>query len=257
MSALEGGRDSASSTLILTALSEETSALLARLRGASRVSGAPGPAWRGRLSGQPVLLAETGVGPRKAAAGLASLLRSARPRRWIGVGLSGALAPGLIAGQILIADTVSDRDGVVTAGPDRAWAARALGCVPPATSARFFSTGQMASTAAEKAALRGRGAEQFDAIDMESAAWARAAAAAGHDAPYLLVRVVSDTAEEELPEQIAASTAPDGSVDRSRIARGALRHPGSIGKLLALRRRARSCAGSLAEFLDRFAAAGF
>lgn len=257
MSARKGGLDAASFTLILTALPEETSALLDRLRNVSAIPRASGRAWRGRLAGQPVLLGETGVGPQRAAAGISKLLQFAGPCRWIGLGLAGALAPELTAGEILLAGSVSDGEGVVTPGPDPAWAARASVCGAPARSARFLSAARIASTPAEKGRLRGRGAEQFDALDMESAAWARAAAAAGHDAPYLLVRVVSDTAEEELPELVAASIAPDGSFDRGRVVRRALRHPGSIGKLLVLRRRARSCAGSLAGFLEIFAAAGF
>ncbi|MEP6801847.1 MAG: hypothetical protein ABJC07_07920 [Acidobacteriota bacterium] len=257
MSGRDGGRDGPSLTLILTALPEETSALLDRLRNVSAIPRASGRAWSGRLAGQPVLLGETGVGPQRAAAGMAKLLRFAGPRRWIGLGLAGALAPELSAGEILIASSVSDGEGVVTPGPDPAWAARASACGAPAKNARFLAAARIASTPSEKGRLRGRGAEQFDALDMESAAWARAAAAAGHDVPYLLVRVVSDTAEEELPELVAAAIGPDGSLDRGRIARRALRHPGSIGKLLLLRRRARSCAGSLAEFLETFAAAGF
>lgn len=249
--------DDGAATLILTALAEETSAVRERLRGVSRLAALSGRVWRGQLAGRSVLLAETGVGPLRAASGLSDVLGSTRAGRWIGAGLAGALAPELAAGEILIAASVADADGIVASGPDPAWAARALSSCPPARSARFFSAGRVAATAAQKASLRVSAAEAFDAVDMESAAWARGAAAAGHDAPYLLVRVVSDTAMEELPDLVAASAEVDGSLDRGRIARNALRHPSSIGKLLHLRRRARSCARSLADFLARFAAAGF
>ncbi|MEP6767970.1 MAG: hypothetical protein ABJC61_10470 [Acidobacteriota bacterium] len=256
MSAGDASADRASPVLIVTALREETDALIERARGVSRVAGAPRPAWRGSLSGQPVILARTGSGPANAAAGLTQLLRALGPCRWIGAGLAGALAPDIAVGQLLIAQTVRDADGTVAEGPDPEWAARALACAPGLRRARLVSSPRVAVTAREKTALRA-GLEEGDAVDMESAGWARAAQAAGQGAPYLLARVVSDSAAEDLPEFLALSLAADGSLDRGRIARHAILRPAAIGKLLDLRRRARSCAGSLAEFLDRFAAAGF
>ncbi len=259
MSAPEAGRESALSslsTLILTALPEETAALLGRMRDSARVADAR-RTWSGRLSDRPVLLIETGVGPKNSAAGALRAMRAAGPFRWIGAGLAGSLAPELSAGQILVAGAVSDDRGTVTPGPDPAWAARAAACAGGTDPVQFLTVGRIASTPAEKAALRGGTSPQFDVLDMESAAWARAGAADGRGAPYLLVRVVSDTAAEGIPELVASSIAPDGSLDRGRVARRMLRHPGSIGKLLALRGRVRSCAAALAEFLDRFAAAGF
>ncbi|MCA1582154.1 MAG: hypothetical protein LC796_12355 [Acidobacteria bacterium] len=121
----------------------------------------------------------------------------------------------------------------------------------------MVSSPRIAVTSREKAALREAGGDRADAVDMESAGWARAAQAAGHGAPYLLARIVSDSADEDLPDFLARSLAADGSLDRARIAREALLRPASIGKLLRLRRHARACARALAEFLDRFAAAGF
>ncbi len=257
MSTGDASVDRASEVLIVTALREETDALIERARGVSRVPGAPRPAWRGTLSGQPVILARTGAGPALAAAGLAELLRALGPRRWIGAGLAGALAPDIAVGQVLIAQAVRDAEGPVAQEPDSSWAARALAFAPAARGARLVSRPRIAVTAREKAALRGEEGERADAVDMESAGWARAARAAGQDAPYLLARVVSDRAAEDLPDFLSDSLAADGSLDRGRIARRALLRPSSIGKLLRLRRRARACAGSLAEFLDRFAAAGF
>ncbi len=257
MSAGDRSQDPSAPILIVTALREEASALLDGTRGVARISGAPQPAWRGHLSGQPIILAQTGVGPRNARAGLAELLRWIGPCRWIGAGLAAGLAPDLIVGKILVADAVGDAEGAVTTGPDPAWAARALACDRTVRSGRFLSTARIAATRTEKAALRGTGGEEFDVLDMESASWARGAADAANEAPYLLARVVSDSADEELPDFLTVSVASDGSLDRGRIARYALLRPSAIGKLLDLRRRARSCAESLAEFLDRFAVSGF
>ena len=140
MSAGDASGDRASEVLIVTALREETDALIERAVGVFRVPGAPRPAWRGTLSGQPVILARTGAGPAHAAAGLAELLRALGPRRWIGAGLAGALAPDIAVGQLLIALAVRDAEGPVAQGPDPSWAARALACAPAARR-RFVSIG--------------------------------------------------------------------------------------------------------------------
>jgi adenosylhomocysteine nucleosidase len=240
--------------LIVTALPEELEALLDRAKPLRRLAAGSRPIWEGSLAGRPVVLARTGVGERNAREGMAGLVSRFAPPRWIGAGLAGALSPEPGPGDLVVAASVSDGDGTVVPPPDPAWAERALSCAPAARASRFFSARKIAGTIAEKAALRAlHGGGSVAAVDMESAAWARA----GSSVPYLLVRVVSDGAGEELPEIVLSAIYSDGGIDRSRILRRALRRPAAVGKLLALRRRAQLCARRLAEFLERFAAAGF
>lgn len=240
--------------LIVTALPEELEALLERARPLRRLAAGSRPIWEGDLAGRAVVLARTGPGERNAGEGMAGLVARLAPARWIGAGLAGALSPEAGPGELVVAGGVSDSGGTVVPPPDPEWAERALSCAPAARSARFFSARRIAGTAAEKAALRAlHGGGSVAAVDMESAAWARA----GNSVPYLLVRIISDGAAEELPEIVRSSISSDGGIDRSRIVRRALARPAAIGKLLALRRRARLCARRLAEFLERFAAAGF
>jgi hypothetical protein len=86
---------------------------------------------------------------------------------------------------------------------------------------------------------------------MESAAWARAAAA--HDIPFLIIRAVSDTSAEELPGYLAECMDRDGGIRRSAVALRALAHPGSIPTLLRMRRRVADCSQRLAAFVEHFA----
>ena len=88
---------------------------------------------------------------------------------------------------------------------------------------------------------------------MESAAWAACAAGI----PGVIVRVVTDALEDEIPGFVAESVGPGGAIDRGRLLRHAATHPSSIGKLLDLRRRASFCGERLAGFLLDFAARGF
>lgn len=250
MSAADGGP-----IAILAALPEESRPILRRMtdaRGFGEGSGAR-ELWQGRLGGREVLLAETGAGSRAAGAAAAELFERRRPARWIGAGFAGALSPELPFGCVAIA-AVSDPE----------MARRALACDRDARETAVVPNDRIVRSAAEKARLlsayigggRGGGGGALPAIvDMESAAWISSAAARG--IPGILVRVVSDTASDEIPDFVAKSGLPGGGIDRGRIVRHALLHPSSIGKLLDLRRRARTCGERLAGFLDRFAAGGF
>ena len=105
-------------------------------------------------------------------------------------------------------------------------------------------------TAAAKSALCGANPEdEARVVDMESAAWAREAALRG--IPYVVVRVVSDTAVEELPDFLAESIGTDGSIRRGEVARRALLEPSSWGSLLRMRRRLHECSDALGVFVAR------
>jgi adenosylhomocysteine nucleosidase len=86
--------------------------------------------------------------------------------------------------------------------------------------------------------------------DMESAAWARAAASRG--VPFLIVRAVSDTFEEELPGFLSSCLTSDGSVDRAAVARRLILHPAALPVLLRARERVREGAAKIGLFLQRF-----
>lgn len=212
--------------LIVTAIPEELAPLRARLAGAS------------------VIVAATGDGRVRAESAMRALLERHRPDAWIGAGLAGAATPGVPAGTLLVAKNYGDP----------AWAARVL-ARGGALAASLVTVNRIAATASEKAAFAARAAAgEVIALDMESSGWA--AAAATGSAPGLVVRVVSDAAEEEIPGFVAEASSVSG-VDRRRVAWHALTHPSAVGKLLAMRRRARVCAERLAEFLESLARGGF
>ena len=230
---------------ILTAIPEESRPIRRRMTDARRLGTGAGELWQGRLGGREVLLAETGAGSRAAGAAAEEIFQRFRPARWIGAGFAGALSPELPFGCVAIA-----------AASDPEMARRALACDPDARETAVVPSARIVRSAAEKAHLLAELGGALPAIvDMESAAWSSSAAARG--IPGILVRVVSDAASEEIPDFVAESVLPGGGIDRGRVVRHALLHPSSIGKLLELRRRARTCGERLAGFLDRFAAGGF
>ena len=93
------------------------------------------------------------------------------------------------------------------------------------------------------------------AVDMESASWARVAASRG--IPYLVVRSISDRADEGLPDYLVACMGEDGAIRRGAVVARALARPSRIPGLVRLRRRTLDCGKALSLFLERFLADGF
>ncbi len=217
--------------LILTAIPEESSAIA------------------GRLSGGNAVVVATGDGPRNAARGAAEAIALHRPQVVFGAGVGGALTPGLSVGDIVASARILDAEGEAPP-PSR----KLLETVHAATGIRagtLLTLDRPAVSAAEKAKLAAStGAPAV--CDMESAAWARAAAAAG--VPYLVLRAVSDTAEEDLPRYLARCMNAGGGISRAAVTLQALLHPTTIPDLLRMRRRVAACAEGLAELLATLAA---
>jgi len=156
--------------------------------------------------------------------------------RWLGTqrcagctvilaGVAGGLDPSLRAGSAATADRVIDLAG---------------GCWRPDRTARpghvgltILSVQQVLLRVEEKAALFQRTGAHL--ADLESAAFARSAERAALS--WSVVRGISDEATLELPGEIGAWVAPDGSVRAARAALWAVRAPSQLlGRYRLLRR---------------------
>jgi len=137
------------------------------------------------------IMIRTGMGPERAERA-ARVVREARPDAVAIIGLSGGLAPGISPGDIVVASEVRDLDGTVVArcasAPLLAGDLRRLGLtvhVGPIVTVAKLATGD------ERTRLAATGAI---AVDMESGP---IAAGAG-DVPFAAVRVIVDSADQEL-----------------------------------------------------------
>jgi adenosylhomocysteine nucleosidase len=195
-----------------------------------------------------VVMAATGDGPKRAASGAARFLERHHPAALVGAGIAAALSPGLAVGDVVASRRVRFAVGD-TATPDTRLLERALAA--GAKAATLVTVDRPIVSAAARAALAATAGAGDDALacDMESAAWAREAAARG--IPYLAVRAISDAAGEELPALLAESIGPDGSISRAGVVRRALLRPSSWGTLLRMRRRLRECSDAFGAFLAR------
>jgi adenosylhomocysteine nucleosidase len=228
---------------IVAAMSEELAPLRARLIAPARTSRGAVVVERGRLGGREVAVAETGDGARNARAGVEALLATSTPEALIVLGVSGALSPELGTADLVVATRVTDEDGAVheadaTGG---AAAARATGGRP----AIVVSARRIADSAEEKRRLARCAGPGLALVDLESAAYV--AAARARAIPWLVLRAVSDRADENLPALLNRSLDAGGAVNRGRVLRGLLGDPGALPQLLALRKRVGRCALVLAR----------
>ena len=201
----------------------------------------------GRLGDVRVVLAATGDGEEAARAGISRLLAHHEVDALIVVGVAGGLEPGLQAGAVVVAHAVHNGTGLV-GEPDREWLSLALQREGTVEGTVLSSSG-IAIDPESKSRLRLELESEGPAVvDLESATYAREAVA--RSIPYLVLRAVSDTADETLPLDFNRFRGPDGRIDRHRVLRHALLHPGLLPRLLALRNRVHECAQQLADITE-------
>ena len=116
-----------------------------------------------------------------------------------------------------------------------------------ARPAKFFCADRIATTVAEKKALRAE--TGADVVEMESAAIQAVCAERG--IPCATIRVVSDTANEDLPLDFNALAKPDKSLDFGKLAWAIAKSPGKIGALMALQKKTSFAANQLSAVLGK------
>jgi adenosylhomocysteine nucleosidase len=242
-------RRKATPIAVVTAMKEEFEAVLSRARDARF----RGTFVEARIGTADVALCLTGDGAGNAGRAADMLCEAVRPAALLGAGVAGALSPGLAVGDVLVSRRVHDSHGDAPP-PDARLLAQALENTQ-ARAGTLLTVARPVVLASLKTALL----QTLDdggpaAADMESGAWARAAASRG--IPYLIARAISDRAEEDLPEYLGRSLGRDGAIRRSSVVLSALAQPATIPALLRMRGRVLACAEKLAVFLEDFLSGG-
>jgi len=178
-----------------------------------------------------------GPGPARAAAAARGLIADGAATL-VSFGVAGALAPGLRAGELVLA-------GVVVFPNGRRVAAEVV--EPPATGRvhRGLLAGSdvpVLTPAAKRRLFDDTGAL---AVDMESHAVAAAAHAAG--LPFVALRAIVDASDQAVPDLALAGMGADGRTRALPVVRGLLRRPGALPGLLRLRRDMRAALAALRE----------
>ena len=180
-----------------------------------------------------------GIGRQNAEKSVRGFLPSVSPQLVFTCGFAGGLNPNLKLGDVVFEignqlgpPCVGCYDKLIAAG---------------ARPAKFFCADRIATTVAEKQALRAQ--TGADVVEMESAAIQSVCAERG--IPCVTLRVISDTADEDLPLDFNALSKADKSLDFGKLAWAIAKSPGKIGALMALQKKTSFAAGRLAEVLAK------
>jgi nucleoside phosphorylase len=174
----------------------------------------------------------TGMGRRNTSTEFEKILRRLSPDRVITSGFAGALNPDLKIGDVLFDEDFDAGFGnsLTSAG------------AKPGT---FHCSARVAVTVSEKAELRkSTGA---DAVEMESSVIRTLCKQ--HGIPSATLRVISDTAHEDLPLDFNALMTANQKISVPKLAGALLKSPRSIPRLLELQRNTRLAAKRLADVL--------
>ncbi len=201
----------------------------------------------GALGDVRILVSATGEGAGLAAEGTEDLLQRFPADLLIALGIAGGLTPDLQAGTVLVAREVRDGRTTVTP-PDESWTDAVLGRTATVGGTVISSSSIAVDPIAKAEIWRQAAGEGSGVVDLESAAVARVAAA--RHLPYLVIRAVSDTAEESLPLDFESFRNRQGRIAQARVVLQALRQPALWPSLLRLRNRVRRCAESLADVVE-------
>ncbi|HZR16060.1 MAG TPA: hypothetical protein VFE51_01930 [Verrucomicrobiae bacterium] len=176
----------------------------------------------------------TGMGEANARISVESALARQRPGRVITAGFAGGLDPSLERGAVVFfADDTADLEGAL-----RAAGARAV---------QFACSNKVVSTASEKQRLFARTGAH--AVEMESGPIQKLCRAAG--IPAATIRVILDTAAENLAFDFNELMTPDMRLDASKLGWALAKAPWKIPALLRLQRQSSGAARRLGEVLEK------
>lgn len=182
---------------------------------------------------------------------LASNLAEAGCEVLISFGVAGALDPRLKAGDVILPRSVINEAGrVFETDPDHHQKLMShLSQRLNVSDGSSYGSDNIISEASEKQRLnRSSGAV---AVDIESLGIAKAAQKL--DCPFLIVRAILDTADQNLPATSLGAIDDDGNIKISRILNGLARNPAELPGLLRLAGNSHKAFASL----SRVAALGF
>jgi adenosylhomocysteine nucleosidase len=178
----------------------------------------------------------TSIGRKNAEKSVREFLPTNSPELVLTCGFAGGLNPDLKLGEVVFETTSENlRTRLSAAG---------------AKPAKFFCADRIATTVAEKNKLHKE--TGVDAVEMESLAIHDVCRE--HDIPCATVRVISDTASEDLPLDFNELAKSDLSLDYGKLALAIAKSPQKIGALMKLQKQTKAATEKLAEILGKITA---
>ncbi len=181
----------------------------------------------------------TGMGERNTRIAFEHAISTSKPDLVLTCGFAGGLRPGLPAGTVLYQ---------CAGEPEIATRLEQAG----AKLGKFTFSAAVATTVAEKRTLWDN--SKADAVEMES--HVIQSICKDKNIPCATVRVILDSAEEDLPLNFNELMTSDQKLSFPKLVFTVLRSPGKIGALLKLQKQSRAAATELSVVLLRFGRIG-
>ncbi|HJV65074.1 MAG TPA: nucleoside phosphorylase [Geomonas sp.] len=221
---------------VIAAMPEEIAPLVARIRGVRKEKSAGFNIYRFELSGTPVVLVESGMGPKHAAKATEALIALAAPGVIVNFGFGGGVLPGIEVGELILAERVLLLEkGRLTEAPSpgRDLSLRLIeGLASNGIAVKrgtFITAAAIMNKKEVAGILQGM---SHPVLEMETAAVVAAAHQAG--IPVVAVRGISDAADEELGFSLEEFCDADFNLRIGRVLLCVAKRPWIIPQLLRL-----------------------
>jgi adenosylhomocysteine nucleosidase len=199
----------------------------------------------GTVAGKNVVIANTGVGQKSAAAIAAEVIEFHRPRWVISAGFAGGLHDDVRPGHLLLVDKVASLQGdsfSIGLQCDPQWLATARGV----HAGKLLTVADIVSAAAEKRRL----GEEHSAIACDMETFAITDVCRQLQTPLIAVRIITDAVDDTLPPEIDRLMRQKTMAGKLGAAAGAIfSRPTAAKDLWDLRGVALKSSDRLAKFL--------
>ena len=231
---------------IVTAMPEESHAILKKGELIKKSPLGARTASSCRIAGHDVTLVEAGIGMLNAG-WAATILAAESPDLLISAGFGGGILPGLVVGDVVIAEKVLHWTGNVFEQVEAMFYGQQITNSQAPLRGEFITIDALMDKKQLATILPQNICRPL--VEMESAAVVRVAAE--NDIPFLGVRAVSDPWDEELEFSINELCDDSKRIRPQMVAATILKRPGIIFQFIRLYRNSRIAARSLGSSVER------
>ncbi len=196
----------------------------------------------GILDSRPVTVLETGVGIEASARAVADMLLVRKPQWVISVGFAGGLDAVAKQGDLVMADTIVDTTGQQL----KVGLKMSTEAMPGVHSGRLLTVDKLINDPEEKQSL----GQEHNAIACDMETMAVAQECREHETRFLSVRIISDSAGQQLPAHLVTLVEQKTlSSQLGAAAAAVFRKPSAVKEMWQLRENALRLSDRLAQFL--------
>jgi adenosylhomocysteine nucleosidase len=240
---------------IVVAMPEEVRPILRRFGKHRKEQAGQFPVFLFRLDGRSLILIQSGMGIKKAAAATEELIDYAKPRILISAGFAGGVRKGLDVGDVVLAGQALVLSEGVLSDAGTLENARLLAALADLFSGHPFritgGTTVTTNSIVPKVTADQQIAREIvnPVLDMETSAVAETAAR--HGIPLVAIRAISDAAEEELLFSLDEITDREQKIRIGKIMICIAKNPRILPQMIRLAKNTRLAGSNLTIVLER------